>query len=118
MLEKWIANKNVNLLFIPKDIEKELSNINHYSQPPYEVIMAFVYTLNEMKKVIYDSMVDLQENGRLFLCYPKLRNSLLIPGIHRDDIFPFLNVNDETGYVSGTLMRFNKMEAFRIITRF
>lgn len=112
MLEKWIANKNVNLLFIPKDIEKELSNINHYSQPPYEVIMAFVYTLNEMKKVIYDSIMDLQENGRLFLCYPKLKNSLLMPGIHRDDIFPFLNVNEQTGYVSDTLMRFNKMEAF------
>lgn len=88
---------------------------NHFTsfiQPTYPYVMWFVYSLDEMKKAIEESIDLLEDNGILYLCYPKLKNTLNLKGIHRDLILPFLNVSEETGYVRDTLMRFNKMAAF------
>ncbi|MFA5719539.1 MAG: YdeI/OmpD-associated family protein [Acholeplasmataceae bacterium] len=54
----------------------------------------------------------LEDNGILYICYPKLKNTINVEGIHRDHIFPYLHVSEETGYVGDTLMRFNKMASF------
>lgn len=78
----------------------------------YEVILVFVDSLEMMKQAILQAEKELTNEGILYLCYPKLKNTLGLNGIHRDHIFPYLNVDDITGYVKDTLMRFNKMAAF------
>lgn len=50
----------------------------------------------------------LSNKGNFFLLYPKLRNVVGLPGVHRDDIFPYLGVNEE-GVVAGTPYKFYKM---------
>lgn len=40
-----------------------------------------------------------------------MKNKLGHPGIHRDAIFPFLQVDDETGYIKETAYKFNRMIA-------
>lgn len=75
--------------------------------------IAFVYSLEEMREVILHlhNQQILIEKGDVYLIYPKLKNKLGHPAIHRDAIFPFLQVDDETGYIKGTAYKFNRMIA-------
>lgn len=76
----------------------------------YKHILAYVYTLQEMQtalQTIYERHM-LREGGFIYLIYPKLRNSKGLSGIHRDDIFPYLQVDDE-GYPQGVPYKFNRM---------
>ncbi|MGT2741770.1 YdeI/OmpD-associated family protein [Streptococcus plurextorum] len=78
-----------------------------------QLAIAYVYSLEEMKDVIVqcsDKEV-LVENGQLYLLYPKMKNKLGHPPIHRDAIFPYLEVDDEDGYVKASDYKFNRMLA-------
>ena len=77
-----------------------------------DLCVAYVYSLEEMQKMIQSLFQSkmLKVGGQLFLLYPKTTNKLGHPAIGRDDIFPFLKV-DENGYVPGTKMKFNRMLA-------
>lgn len=70
--------------------------------------MAFVYTLEEMKELLGCVQLN-KEVQRLYFVYPKKGNTLSIPHIGRDDIFPALEVNEDTGIAEGTNFRFNMM---------
>lgn len=80
-------------------------------QPPYDLILAFTATLEEMSAAIrkVDRECLLAEGKTLYLVYPKLKNPRGMAPIHRDAIFPFLRVEEQTGIVSGTAFRFNAM---------
>ena len=82
------------------------------SQEPADLVIAYVYSLEEMKEVIESQFQakQLKVGGQLFLLYPKAKNGLGHAPIGRDDIFPFLKV-DENGYVPGTKLKFNRMLA-------
>ncbi|WP_394022924.1 YdeI/OmpD-associated family protein [Anaerococcus martiniensis] len=54
---------------------------------------------------------NVEKNGLIYLAYPKNKNKLGHSPIHRDEIFPFLDVNEDDGYVNGTQFKFNKMIA-------
>lgn len=73
--------------------------------------IAFVYTLEEMKDVVNSTYKNdlLEENGLLYLAYPKTKNKLKYPYIHLDDIFPYLEVNEDDGYIKNTSYKFNRM---------
>ena len=73
--------------------------------------IAFVYSLNEMKEQIFElyNKSRIEEGGLLYLVYPKNGNKLGHSPILRDSIFPFLEVNDEDGYVHNTSYKFNLM---------
>lgn len=77
-----------------------------------DLILAYVYTMEEMKRCVADlySRSALAEEGCLYLAYPKRKNRLSHPPIDRDDIFPCLNV-DEEGYALNTDYQFNLMVA-------
>jgi hypothetical protein len=77
-----------------------------------QLAIAYVYSLEEMKSVILHcfSQGMLSEKGQLYLLYPKNKNKLGHAPIHRDTIFPYLEVNDD-GYVKGTDYKFNRMVA-------
>lgn len=98
---------------------KEISNafegyyLPNYTQGQLNLALAFVYSLEEMKETIlylYENQI-LVEKGDVYLIYPKLKNKLGHPAIHRDAIFPFLQVDDDTGYIKGTNYKFNRMIA-------
>lgn len=83
-------------------------------RPPYGLVMAFVFSLEEMAAVIQRVEAErlLARDGRLYLVYPKKGNKAYKTWIGRDDIFPYLHVSDETGIVEGTRLKFNSMAAF------
>lgn len=76
----------------------------------YKHILAYVHSLEEMQTALQTihEQGALQEGGLIHLIYPKLRNSSGLVGIHRDDIFPYLQVDDE-GYPEGLPYKFNRM---------
>jgi uncharacterized GH25 family protein len=78
----------------------------------YEYVLIFTHTLEEMENAIIKAISILNEEGVLYLLYPKLKNKLNLKGIHRDHILPYLEVSEETGYYKNTLMRFNMMASF------
>ena len=93
---------------------KEFSPFAGFStiQGPADLVIAYVYSLEEMKELIESQFQakQLTVGGQLFFLYPKMTNKLGHTPIGRDDIFPFLKV-DENGYVPGTKMKFNRMLA-------
>lgn len=91
-------------------ISKETFETTQLSKQ-YDCVFSFCYSLKEMKTTIFSlaKQQSLIENGVLYLLYPKQKNILGHKPIHRDAIFPYLNVDEETGYVVGTSYKFNKM---------
>ncbi len=93
---------------------------NHHGQllenlpkgvPPYRFVFSFVYSLAQMQEQIqtWDASNQIALNGYLLLMYPKRGNTLGLPAIHRDDIFPFCRVDEASGIVQGTALQFAKM---------
>lgn len=111
MLFKLKTTETYALRNIPDNYKDQFKDLNIVDKNP-DLIYGFVDTLEDMKKEIKNALNELKPGGLLCLMYPKLKNTLGKPGIHRDDIFPFLKVNSETGYIDQTLMRFNRMQAF------
>lgn len=93
---------------------KEDSPFSAFSKEsdPSDLCVVYVYSLEEMKEMIQSLFQSkkLKVGGQFFLLYPKMTNKLGHTPIGRDDIFPFLKV-DENGYVPGTKMKFNRMLA-------
>ncbi|MET3506225.1 YdeI/OmpD-associated family protein [Halalkalibacter oceani] len=86
----------------------------------HDAIFIFIETLAEM--ISYTEQViarqALAEKGYLFFAYPKKGNKRYSTSIHRDEIFPAMNV-DEDGYVAGSDLKFSRMvsmdETFTVI---
>jgi hypothetical protein len=111
MIDQLLKNKKVKLSHIPKNYESFFKPYETDSIKPFHTLVSFVFSLEEMKQEIYTAFDLLEANGLLYLCYPKLKNGLGLLGIHRDHIFPFLEVDEHTGYIKHTLMRFNQMKS-------
>lgn len=94
---------------------KELVDLSllYSTQASLDLAIAYVYSLEEMKEILETlwKNKNVKENGLIYLAYPKNKNKLGHSPIHRDDIFPFLDVNEDDGYVKGTQFKFNKMIA-------
>lgn len=112
MMERRFNGKQIFLKNIPDDYLEKLKCISISSSQVGQYIFTFVHSLEEMKEAILDAEQMLEQDGLLYLCYPKRKNSLNITGIHRDAIFPFLEVEEETGYMKNTKMRCNQMSSF------
>lgn len=78
----------------------------------WDLVLAYTYSLEEMKGALLAlwQTKNLAENGVCYLLYPKIKNKLGHAHVHRDDIFPYLSV-DEDGYALDTEYKFNKMVA-------
>lgn len=95
----------------------ELEGIAFDSQilhKPYDLALAFVFSLDEMAKMVFQAADEnwLSDDGLLYLCYPKKGNKTYPDYIGRDDIFPYLKVDLDTGLIPGTRFKFNSMAAF------
>lgn len=64
-----------------------------------------------MEKILKDlwAKEKIAESGIIYLLYPKMKNKLGHNPIHRDEIFPYLQVDEEDGYMKNTEYKFNKM---------
>ncbi len=109
MIEKLLKDKNIQWLQVPETHQTLIQTYPSISKAPFDVVFSFVYTLNELSQAIIEAEKNLQPDGMLYLCYPKLKNALGVAGIHRDHIFPYLKVNEDTGYIGDSQMRFNRM---------
>lgn len=79
---------------------------------PYKRVVMFTNTLEEMNMGIVVYEHQLEENGLLIFIYPKLKNTIGAAGIHRDSIFPYLHVNEVTGFVKDGTLKFNRLLKF------
>ncbi|KAF1305765.1 YdeI/OmpD-associated family protein [Enterococcus saccharolyticus] len=84
--------------------------IEGFPKEPVSTVILFVKTLEEMKESVERLIATeaVAMNGRVLICYPKKGNKVLDTYVHRDDIFPALQVTSE-GFIKGTDFKFNQM---------
>ncbi|WDF81727.1 YdeI/OmpD-associated family protein [Lacticaseibacillus pabuli] len=107
--------RNVHITGAPDDIRLMLTELtqNPDVAAPYDLQLSFVFSLDEMKQTITDVAAThaVDPAGTLAIAYPKLASKRYV-GIHRDDIFPFIDLNDQTGEVGRTGLKFSRMRSF------
>ncbi|NHN35305.1 YdeI/OmpD-associated family protein [Paenibacillus agricola] len=76
----------------------------------YQLIFAFVLDIESLKELVNGVILNqhLNENGYLFVAYPKKGNKVYPTYIHRDDLFGAL-VTDEKGYIGTSDIKFARM---------
>lgn len=76
----------------------------------HDAIFIFIETLEEMvthtQQIINDQL--LLEKGYLFFAYPKKGNKRYSTYVHRDDIFPAMEVGED-GYIGDSDIKFGRM---------
>ncbi len=82
-------------------------------QPKNKLIFVFVTSKQAFTTFIHNAIQkDLLENeGILYIAYPKKGNPVYPDFVHRDEIFGLLNV-DEDGYIGTSTYKFNRMVGF------
>lgn len=110
ILEKLkILDKNIYVLNQPDDYHifkhsyKELTG-------SHEIVFAFVEDIKDFKSIVHKCIKNkgLVEEGYLFVAYPKKGNRKYQTFVHRDEIFPALNVMKD-GYIKDSDYKFNRM---------
>ncbi|HET7616264.1 MAG TPA: YdeI/OmpD-associated family protein [Bacillales bacterium] len=76
----------------------------------YDLIFAFVLDMEALKDVVFQVIENgrLNQNGYLFLAYPKKGNKVYPTFIHRDSLMDGLGT-DENGYVGKSHIKFARM---------
>ncbi len=87
----------------------------------HDAVFIFVETLNEMVSHIQRFLDDnqlLQEKGYIFFAYPKKGNTRYETFVHRDEIFPAMEVDDD-GHIRNSDIKFARMvsmdEVFTVV---
>lgn len=90
----------------------DLGNVDNKTEIS-DLIISYVYSLEAMKNIIMEikNKSILNKNGQIYLIYPKNKNKLNHEPIGRDSIFPYLEVDEDSGFVKNTEYKFNKMVA-------
>ncbi|EST12867.1 YdeI/OmpD-associated family protein [Sporolactobacillus laevolacticus] len=120
-LNNYPSKVIINLPEPERPLFNQLMDYDHtYCKDKYDLIVIFVLTLDELKDRILDIIEHnrLNKNGYMYIAYPKKGNKIYPNYVHRDEIFPSLNVDDE-GYVGNSTIKFARMvslnETFTII---
>lgn len=98
---------------VPAELQSALQPWQTATTETPDLQVFFVMNLAEMQAAINEiaQSKQLTATGYLYLVYPKLI-SKKYPGIHRDSIFPYLQVDDATGEVAATGLKFSRMVSF------
>jgi Bacteriocin-protection, YdeI or OmpD-Associated len=112
IIDKLKLNKYTNMAVInqPSDYDVFTEHITTLSTG-HDAIFIFVKTIDEMvthTHFIIDNERVLLEKGYLFFAYPKKGNTRYDSFVHRDEIFPAMNVGDD-GYVGTSDIKFARM---------
>lgn len=88
---------------------------------PVDLLVVFVKDMKEFKKTV-DKVIEkqlLNEQGVLVVAYPKKGNKMYSTFVHRDEIFPNLQVDESDGYIKKSTLKFNRMvkldEVFTVV---
>ncbi|MDQ0246134.1 hypothetical protein J2S09_003721 [Bacillus fengqiuensis] len=76
----------------------------------YDLVFAFVLDMESLKELVNNVIENhyLNQNGYLFLAYPKKGNKVYPTFIHRDDLLAGVGA-DENGYVGTSNIKFARM---------
>ncbi|WP_125767758.1 YdeI/OmpD-associated family protein [Lapidilactobacillus wuchangensis] len=98
---------------VPPELQSALQSWQTATTETPDLQVFFVMNLAEMQAAISEiaQSKQLTATGYLYLIYPKL-SSKKYTGIHRDSIFPYLKVNEATGEVAATGLKFSRMVSF------
>ncbi|MDQ0268478.1 YdeI/OmpD-associated family protein [Cytobacillus purgationiresistens] len=112
IIDKLNLNKYTNMVIInqPSDYEVFTEQITSFSED-HDAIFFFVETIDEMvdqTNFILNNEQLLIEKGYLFFAYPKKGNTRYDTFIHRDELFPAMQVGED-GYVGGSDIKFARM---------
>jgi hypothetical protein len=112
IIDKLKLNKYTNMVVInePNDYEVFGDKPTTFSKE-HDAVFIFVETLHEMVEhtnFIIKNEDLLLEKGYVFFAYPKKGNARYSTFIHRDEMFPALNVGDD-GYVGESEIKFARM---------
>lgn len=111
--------ENVAVLHEPSDYHL-FDGFKTKLEGEHDAIFIFIETLDEMKQHILQVIKEnsIQEKGYLFFAYPKKGNKRYDTYIHRDEIFPALQVGED-GYVLDSELKFSRMvsmdEVFTVV---
>ncbi|MCL7745660.1 YdeI/OmpD-associated family protein [Halalkalibacter alkaliphilus] len=111
IINKLNLNKYTNMAVINQPHDYDLFNeFKTTLSNDHDAIFVFVETVNEMiehtQRIIQDQC--LLEKGYVFFAYPKKGNKRYTTYIHRDEIFPAMQVGED-GYVENSDLKFSRM---------
>lgn len=128
IVEKLKLNKysSIAITNLPDSEKAYFSNLKEYdsdfNKDKYDLIFTFVFNINGLKEAIIEIIKKdrLNNNGYLYIAYPKKGNKVYPDFVHRDEIFPSLNVDvNGDGYVGDSNIKFARMvsldETFTIV---
>ncbi|MFY0518888.1 hypothetical protein ACOMCU_13820 [Lysinibacillus sp. UGB7] len=97
---KLQGGRSITILNQPQDVI--LEGISHSGDAPYDRIISFVFSVEDMVTYLNSALKAnvLVEQGYLFFVYPKKGNKKYEQFIHRDEIFPAIQVDEEKYIVS------------------
>jgi len=106
--------KELPIVNMPAYLQSELDVLgSHPRQEQQEALLVFT-TTNEEFFLTLRSLVKedpIKDKGVLLLCYPKKGNPMYPSFVHRDEIFPKVDM-DEDGFMFKSAYKFNRMLAF------
>lgn len=111
IITKLKLDKYTNMVVINQPIDYDVfTGYKTTLSKEHDAIFIFIETLEQMvgytQQVIKEQL--LLENGYLFFAYPKKGNKRYETFVHRDDIFPVMNVGDD-GYIDDSDIKFGRM---------
>ncbi|PEY38413.1 hypothetical protein CN354_11255 [Bacillus cereus] len=111
VIDKLNLNKYSNMAVINQPNEYDLFTEQKTKlSKDHDAIFIFVETIDEMIKhtqfILNEQL--LLEKGYLFFAYPKKGNTRYETFIHRDEIFPAMNVGED-GYIGNSDIKFARM---------
>lgn len=112
IIDKLNLNKFTNMAVInqPSDYDEFTEQMTSFSEN-HDAIFIFVKTIEEMvtqTQYILSNEQLLLEKGYLFFAYPKKGNKRYETFVHRDEIFPAMNVGED-GYIGNSDIKFARM---------
>jgi hypothetical protein len=112
IIDKLKLNKFTNMAVVnqPSDYDVFTEQMTTLSKN-HDAIFIFVETIDEMvthTQFIINNEQLLLEKGYVFFAYPKKGNTRYKTFIHRDEMFPAMNVGED-GYVGNSDIKFARM---------
>lgn len=121
MQKKFKIKDGLSMAIHNQPQEMQLEGIAQTGNAPHDRIIAFVLNIDEMVTYLQNALKlnTLAEQGYLFFVYPKKGNKKYGQFIHRDEIFPAIQV-DEEKYIVGSDYKFASLmsldETFSILS--
>ncbi|WP_162920094.1 YdeI/OmpD-associated family protein [Paenisporosarcina cavernae] len=92
------------------DVLEGDSHDRSFEEGAYDLIVAFIYTIDEFKPLIAEitRRHAIADGGYVYVAYPKKNNKVYNMFIERDELY-HPNYFDENGIVHGTKLKFSRM---------